>query len=162
MKCLYCVVFCAALVASSGCSKETNKPPANNGANAPAAEAEHHDHGDAPHGGTIADWGGGTYHVEFTVDHGAKSTAVYVLGSDGKTASPINASKLTLTINDPEFQIELTPDPLPGEAADKASRFVGAHENLGIVREFEGTISGEVDGTPYAGDFAVVAGGHAH
>jgi len=30
---------------------------------------EGHDHAPGPHGGTIVDWGGGTYHVEFTVDH---------------------------------------------------------------------------------------------
>jgi hypothetical protein len=31
-----------------------------------------HEHGAGPHGGTLADWGGGKYHVEFTVDHDAK------------------------------------------------------------------------------------------
>ena len=28
-----------------------------------------HSHGAGPHDGTLADWGGGKYHVEFTVDH---------------------------------------------------------------------------------------------
>jgi len=157
MKKLNCVLLCSALFTFGGCGKEEPKPPR---AVTPDSESDQHMHGNGPHGGTIADWGGGTYHVEFTVDHDAKSTAVYVLGSDGKTAAPIKAEKLLLSINEPAFQIELTADPLPGEAAGTSSRFVGAHDNLGIVREFAGTISGEVGGTPYAGDFEEVARGH--
>jgi hypothetical protein len=30
---------------------------------------------------------------------------------------------------------------------------VGTHDSLGVVQEFSGTISGEIDGTPYSGDF---------
>jgi hypothetical protein len=140
-----------------GCGKEpAPQPQANN----EAPTSKEHGHSDAPHGGTLADWGGGAYHVEFTVDHDAKSAAVYILGDDAKTAVPVKAEKLLLTINEPAFQLELTPSPQPGETAETSSRFIGTHENLGIVREFSGTISGEVDGTPYAGDFKEVAGKH--
>ncbi|HRA89307.1 MAG TPA: hypothetical protein PK992_14580, partial [Planctomycetaceae bacterium] len=46
-------------------------------------EGEHaHGHGAGPHDGTLADWGGGKYHVEFTVDHDKQEATVYVLGSD--------------------------------------------------------------------------------
>jgi hypothetical protein len=149
-----------AVTAAIGCGKEPAQPPqATNGASS-ANEQDHH-HGDAPHGGTLTDWGGGAYHVEFTVDHDAKSTAVYILGDDAKTAVPIKAEKLLLTINEPAFQLELTPSPQSTDAAGTSSCFTGTHHNLGIVREFSGTISGEVDGTPYAGDFVEVAGGHA-
>jgi hypothetical protein len=58
-----------------------------------------------------------------------------------------------LSINAPAFQVELSPQPLEGESAGSSSRFVGKHESLGIVREFAGTISGAVDGKPFAGDF---------
>lgn len=133
-------------------------PPA--GADSSAASAEEHHHGEGPHGGTVADWGGGTYHVEFTVDHDKKESAVYILGSDGKSPSPIKADKVLLSVDDPAFEVELMAQPLEGEPDGESSRFVGQHENLGIVREFAGTITGEVDGTPYAGDFAEVA--HAH
>ena len=112
-----------------------------------------HEHGDGPHGGAIADWGGGTYHVEFTVDHDKQEATVYVLGSDAKSAAPVKASSLLLSINEPDFQVTLEPQPLEGESPDTSSRFVGKHESLGIVREFAGTISGEVDGKPFAGDF---------
>ena len=153
----------AALLLPIGCSK-TEEAPAKTAADLAGAVAESsgHTHGDAPHGGTLTDWGGGAYHVEFTVDHDAKSTAVYILGDDAKTASPIKAEKLLLTITEPAFQVELTPEPQVGESDGAASKFVGTHDNLGIVREFAGTISGEVDGTPYAGDFAEVAGDHGH
>jgi hypothetical protein len=77
------------------------------------------------------------------------------LGSDEKTPAPIKATdgKLLLTIKEPSFQVELTAQPLEGEADGNSSRFVGKDEKLGVVQEFAGTISGEVDGTPYAGDF---------
>jgi Txe/YoeB family toxin of Txe-Axe toxin-antitoxin module len=106
-----------------------------------------------PNGGAIADWGGGKYHVEFTVDHDKKQATVYILDNDAKSPAPVKASELVLSVNDPVFEVELKPEPLEGETGGVSSRFVGQHDNLGTVREFAGTISGEVDGTPYAGDF---------
>jgi hypothetical protein len=121
-----------------------------------------HDHGPGPHGGTLADWGGGTYHVEFTVDHGAKEAVVYVLGGDERTPARVELAdgKLLLTIREPAFQVELAAQPLEGETEGRASRYAGRHESLGIVREFAGTISGAVDGTPFAGDFSEQAHDH--
>jgi hypothetical protein len=138
-------------VAALGCGQ-------NNPAGGPAKpdatkQADDHHHGAGPHDGTIAEWGDGTYHVEFTVDHGKQEATVYVLGSDAKMAAPVKTEKLLLSINEPAFQVDLAAKPLDGESAGASSRFVGKHENLGIVREFAGTISGEVNGTPYAGDF---------
>ena len=122
-----------------------------------SAEAADHSHGAGPHGGAVTDWGGGAYHVEFTVDHGKKESTVYVLASDAKTLAPIPAAKLQLSINDPAFQVDLTALPMEGDAPGASSRFVGQHDNFGIVREFAGSITGEVGGTPYAGDFVEVA-----
>ena len=148
-----------------GCQKtttsETKSPP---GTHAHADGSVHkdspegsggHAHGEGPHGGTLSDWGGGKYHVEFTVDHDQHETTVYVLGGDEKTATAIKTpdGKLLLTITDPAFQVELAAQPMDGEAQGTASRFVGKHDKLGVVQEFAGTISGEVEGTPYAGDF---------
>jgi hypothetical protein len=117
-------------------------------------EGEHaHDHGAGPHGGTVADWGGGKYHVEFTVDHGKQEATVYVLGSDEKTPAPIKTDKVSLTIGDPELQADLLPVPLEGETDGVSSRFVGKHEKLGIVQEYAGSMSAEIEGTPYTGDF---------
>lgn len=125
-----------------------------------AGEAGAHEHGPAPHGGTLVDWGGGKYHVEFTVDHPTQKAVVYLLGSDAATASPVNGKGMMLSLSDPVVQIELQPAPLEGEAADRCSRFEGQHEALGKVQEFSGTLSGEIDGTPYAADFAEEAHDH--
>ncbi|MCG6156369.1 hypothetical protein [Rubinisphaera margarita] len=149
-----------------GCEKPATNPTTSSSEEDhghPHEEAEGgHSHGEGPHGGTVADWGGGTYHVEFTVDHDEKSATVYVLGEDQKTPVPVAAESVLLNIKDPAFQVTLEPAPLNGETDGKASRFTGKHESLGIVREFAGTISAEVEGTPYAGNFAEEAHGHGH
>jgi hypothetical protein len=155
----------AATTMALGCTQAPAPPAAAAAKPAAAKEKDHghsHDHGDhhvhgaGPHDGTLADWGGGKYHVEFTVDHDKKETIVYVLGSDEKTPASVKMAdgKLLLTISEPAFQVELAARPLPGESDGRASCYGGTHESLGIVREFAGTISGEVDGTPFAGDFA--------
>ena len=124
-----------------------------------APAPKHAAHGEGPHEGAVADWGGGKFHVEFTVDHDKQEATVFILGDDEKTATPIKAATILLNINDPKFQVELAAAPLEGEAEGTASRFVGKHENLGKVQEFAGSISGEVDGTPYVGDFKEEAHG---
>lgn len=151
------------LLAAAGCQQQA-PAPAPEAKTAPAESKDHNHgegghthggHGAGPHEGTLADWGGGKYHVEFTVDHDKKEATIYVLGSDEKTPAPVKTAdgKLLLSITEPAFQVELTASPLEGEAEGSASRFVGTHESLGIVREFAGTISGDVEGTPYAGEF---------
>lgn len=152
MKRLTCLVLSVAAIVMAGC--ETKAPPAPPVAPPKVQSAEPHGaHGAGPHGGTLADWGGGKYHVEFTVDHDKKQTIVYVLGSDEKTATPIKASKIMVNIIDPASEIEALAQPQEGEADGMSSRFVGTHDNLGKVQEYAGTISGEIDGTPYTGEF---------
>ena len=112
-----------------------------------------HDHGAGPHDGTLADWGGGKYHVEFTVDHDKKEVTVYVLGGDAKTPMPIAAEAIQLTIKDSMMQVELMAAAQEGDSEGSASRFVGNHESLAVVKEYAGTITGVIDGTPYSGDF---------
>ena len=136
-----------------GCGDKKDKNPKSDDAKTTTPAKEEHAHGDGPHGGTVADWGGGAYHVEFTVDHDKKQATVYVLGSDGKTPAPIKSEKIRLIINDPETELDLVAQPQAGEAEGTSSRFVGTHDNIGIVKEFDGTISGEVEGTPYVGEF---------
>ncbi len=116
-------------------------------------KVEGHAHGAGPHGGTIADWGGGKYHVEFIVDHDKKEATAYVFGNDEKTPEPITAESILLTIKEPQLQVDLLPVPLDGESDGKSSRFIGTHDGLATVMEYEGTMSAAVDGTPYAGNF---------
>lgn len=152
----------------TGCDQpaNTHKNGPNSGLSAQAHEhSEHgHSHGAGPHSGTLADWGGGKYHVEFTVDHPSQEATIYILGGDEKTPTPIKAAegKVLLTIKQPAFQVELLAQPLPGETLEACSRFVGKHEGLGTVQEFSGTISAEIEGTPYAADFSEVSHEHAH
>src|SRR5262249_25550281 len=118
-----------------------------------------HAHGKGPHGGAVADWGGGKYHVEFKPNHDTHEATVWILGYDEKTPAPIKAKDGQLfgdikgVKTEDSFQVTLKASPQEGDAEGKASRFVGKHEKLGVKQEFEGTISGEVDGKPYAGDF---------
>jgi hypothetical protein len=162
---LFSLITTSALVLAAGCNgskepdKQTNTPPAAEN-NADHGDHDHAAHGAGPHDGTLADWGGGAYHVEFTVDHDKQQATVYVLGDDEKTAVPIEAKEIQLSISDPAMQVTLKAMPQEGESAGSASRFVGNHESLGVVQEYAGTISGVVDGTPYSGDFKEVA--HAH
>ena len=123
---------------------------------------EGHTHGEGPHGGTIADWGGGTFHVEFTVDHDKQQATAYILGNDEKTPTPIDAEEVTLSIKDPAFTVSLKTSPQDGESEGNASRFVGIHENLGTAKDYEGSMSGVVDGTPYSGNFKEGAEDHDH
>lgn len=112
----------------------------------------------------MADWGGGKYHVEFTVDHDKQEATVYLLGSDEKTPAPVKAKdgQLLLAIKEPSFQVVLKAAPQEKDSAGTSSRFVGKHEKLGKVQEFAGTISGEVNGKPYAGDFKEEPEGPGH
>ncbi|MFO0819246.1 MAG: hypothetical protein U1A77_14965 [Pirellulales bacterium] len=114
-----------------------------------------HAHAAGPNGGTIVDWGRGTYHLEFTVDHQKQQAVVYAYGTDEKTPKAIQPAdgKILLTIQEPSFQLELAADPREGDAEGASSRFVGVHEKLGEERGFAGTLSAQVDGVPYAGDF---------
>jgi hypothetical protein len=158
------IVAFAAVTLLLGCGDPKGASP-KAGTNKPTPQAaqdtkaDHPAHGAGPHGGTVADWGGGKYHIEFTVDHGKQEATVYILGSDEKTATAIKTKdqQLSATIKSVKtkdsFQVALKASPQMGDAEGKASRFVGKHEKLGIEQEFEGTITGEADGTPYFGEF---------
>lgn len=146
-----------AIVLAAGCNQpqEPTQSPAGTGAqeSGHSDDHTHSGHGAGPHDGTLADWGGGKYHVEFTVDHSKKQATVYVLGDDEKTASPISAEEIQLSIQDPPMQLALTAVPQEGDPDGTSSRFVGQHDSLGVVQEYAGTMTGVVEGTPYSGDF---------
>ena len=143
-----------AILAGCNNAKEPQRPSGTQPAgDQTKKKEEHHGHGAGPHDGTVADWGGGKYHVEFTVNHDKKEATVYILGSDEKTPAPIAAKEIQLSIKDPMMQAVLKAAPQEGDPEGSASRFVGNHESLGVVQEYAGTISGVVDGTPFSGDF---------
>ncbi len=156
MKRFFALLACSALLNFVvGCSQApapaTSSTPETSAS--PDTGDKGHSHGEGPHGGTLTDWGGGAYHVEFTVDHDKKEAIVYIVGSDEKSPQPIKADKIQLVINDPMTEMELVALPMEGEVDGVSSRFVGTHDTIGIVKEFSGTLSGEIEGTPYTGDF---------
>lgn len=173
MKRLNYAVVLAALVGWTGCNQPTDPPTETPAATEDAHGHDHdqgthdhgiegHAHGVGPHDGTVADWGGGKYHVEFTVDHDLQQATVYILGSDEKTPTPIDPPFIELSIKEPEMLVTLQASPQEKDPAGKSSRFVGTHEKLGVVQEYAGTMTGVVDGTPYSGDFKEEAHGHDH
>ncbi len=151
-----------ALAAATGCGPKEPATPGPGSNDPPAAgDSGHgHSHGAGPHDGTLADWGGGKYHVEFTVDHDKQEATVYILGGDEKSPAAIAAEEIELSIVDPAMQVTLKAAPVEGDPEGSASRFIGNHEKLGVVQEYAGTISGVVEDTPYSGDFKEEA--HAH
>jgi hypothetical protein len=156
------LLISAMLSLAVGCGQPATPPTVTPAAPEPAAGAhDDHEHGPGPHGGTVLDWGGGAYHLEFTVDHDKQEATIYILGSDEKTPAPIMAETIHLTIDDPMTELDLAAMPLEGEAEGTSSRFVGTHDTIGIVKEFAGTISGEIEGTPYTGDFKEEPHAHA-
>ena len=155
-KALACGVLGCALVV--GCGQPAAQP-----SKAPEKKDDHddHEHGPGPHGGTVFDFG--KYHGEFTVDHATKTATVYILdGKRAKNAEPIAAAKLLVSIKSPAFQVEAVAAADDGHPAGKASRFVAKHDHFGKEQEFEGTVSVEVDGKPYAGDFKEEKHDHDH
>lgn len=136
-----------------GCNKPADAPKADDkkGEKAAKKDDDHGDHGEGPHGGTVIELG--KYHGEFVVDHAKKTATVYILDGKVKNAEAISAAKLSLSIKQPAFQVDLVAVPQDGDPKGKSSRFVATHDNFGKEQEFEGTVSGEIDGKPYLGDF---------
>ncbi|TWT78963.1 hypothetical protein CA13_03600 [Planctomycetes bacterium CA13] len=171
-KAIFALVATVTFISFTGCKQESVTSTSPNTTTANDHGHDHADgegghshaaHGAGPHDGTVADWGGGKFHVEFTVDHDKQQATVYILGADQKTAVSIDAEEIELSITNPEMQVVLKADSQEGDTDGKASRFVGTHQKLGVVQEYAGTLTGVVDGTPYTGEFAEQAHvGHEH
>lgn len=149
LTCLLSVVLFA------GCKNSQESAPKASGTPTVAHghDDDDHSHGTGPHGGTIFDLGGGAYHAEFCMDHDKKQATIYILGGDAKKASPIKADKLALTIKQPAFQLELKATPQTGDPAGSSSCFSGNHANFATKQEFAGSVTVEIAGKPYSGDF---------
>ena len=141
----------AGSLAAAGCAAKTEASKTVAKVEKSEKKGDGHDHGETPHGGTILELG--KDHGEFCVDHGKKQVTVYLLGEDAKTASPIKVEKLLLSIKTPQFQVDLKAEPQASDPKGTSSRFVATHENFAKEQEFEGTVSVEIDGKPYLGDF---------
>lgn len=156
----------AAVGMSAGCGSAP--PAAPKGASKDAGKkAEEHAHGNGPGGGVTFDMG--KYHAEFTVDHPAKEvTVLFIKSVEGKAekdwpAEAVAATELTLAIKETKVKEGadkgkvVAPMTITLKAADakdgKASKFVGSDPGIGNVADFEGTVTGEIDGKPSQGEF---------
>lgn len=136
-----------------GCNKPADTKPAakDTGSAAP------HTHGTGPNSGVVFDLG--SHHAEFTVDHPKQQCTVLILGADEKTPQSIAATEFVLSIKEAKTAEGKVVSPMtitmkPTDAADgKATTFVGTDPGIGNVADFEGTISGEIDGKPASGKF---------
>ena len=113
----------AFIIGCSGSQQPTTPGPQANGEQSTehSDDHSHSGHGAGPHDGTLADWGGGKYHVEFTVDHDKQEATVYILGADEKTPSPIKAEEIQLSISDPVMQVTLKAAPQVDDQIGRAS-----------------------------------------
>jgi hypothetical protein len=167
-------LLAVALLAAVGCGS-SGTGAADKKGGTEAKKSEHHEehgpgphkgtvldeeHGPGPHKGTVLDWG--KYHLEICIDHGKKEARVYVLGADEKSPAPIKCDLLLLEVIAPQFSVELKPEPQAGDPKGKASCFVGTHAQLAIEKEYEGKVSGKVDGKSIEGDFKEEDEAHAH
>lgn len=155
------LVLAILLAALAGCDVRTT-PGGDKAKPAPKASHDDHHHAPGPHGGTIFEFGGGKWHMEFAVDHDKKEARVYVLGDDAKSPAPIKAEKLLLSLKTPRIMIDLKPERQKGDPEGKSSGFVGTHERLGRKQDFEGTVVGKISGKNYVGDFKEGEGDHGH
>lgn len=149
----------ALMIVVSGCGSGNTPKGAKDGkgvAKGGKKDWKDDDHGhphDGPHGGPLVEWGEEEFHVEFTRDKAKQETRAYVLGPDARKYVPIKAAKLVLSVKDPSFQIELTPEPQNGEPSGSSSVYVGKHEKVGVDQRLSGSISAEFNGKPYSGPF---------
>ncbi|CAN5280241.1 hypothetical protein BH11PLA2_BH11PLA2_31220 [soil metagenome] len=161
MKIFNCLRFSLLLsaFALAGCDKPAS--PASTAKVDPpkGGTEEKHDHGKGPNGGVVMDLG--KYHAEFTVDHDKKECTILFVTADDKDAKalPVTCKELTVTTKPsktkegtvvPAMTIKMLPK---DEKEGKAAKFVGTDLTLGNVADFEGTVTGEIDGKPSQGTF---------
>ena len=142
----------ALLAIAVGCSKPNAPQSA-----VKVAEPAPHSHGNGPNGGVVFDLG--KYHGEFNIDHGKQQCMIVILGDDEKTPVAVDATELTVAINetktaDGKVVPAMTVTAKPQDAVGgKASTFVGTHPGIANVADFDGTVVGEIDGKPSQGQF---------
>ncbi len=93
------------------------------------------------------------------MDHNKQECAVLILAGDAKTPMSIGATEFVINIKETKTKEGKVVAPMsitikPEKAVDgKASKFIGSDPGIGNVADFEGTVSGEIDGKPAMGEF---------
>ncbi|MFT4557145.1 MAG: hypothetical protein ACI93T_000854 [Porticoccaceae bacterium] len=92
-----------------------------------------HGHGaHGPNGGEIVEVGNEEFHAEVVVDEDTHRIDVFVLGSDAKTAKPIDATEISVSFKhgDEVEDFKLAAAALDGEAEGQSSKFTLTSEEL--------------------------------
>lgn len=124
----------AALVGTLGCGSEKKDDfkafDRKDAQKAPANPHAGHEHG--PHEGHVIELGSEEFHAEVVDDHGKDELGIYILGSDAKTAKPIEATELVLTFKHGEKteEFKLAAVKQDGDPEGKASFFKITSEAL--------------------------------
>ena len=143
------------------------------------AHDDHSGHGHGhhgPNGGEIVEVCNEEFHAEVVVDEGTHRIDVFVLGSDAKTAKPIDASEISLSFKhgDEVEDFKLTAAAIDGEPEGQSSKFTLTSEELfeelhehseGATLSFTAggeSLSGTVTHTHDHGDDHGDDHGHAH
>lgn len=143
------------LLLATGLALLTGCGPVGTPTSPPKDEPPAHNHPTTgPAGGAIIEWGEEEYHLEFLADHATGEATVYVLDETAKKVTTVTAKTLTLSLTaTPPVTITLDAKPQDGDAAGTSSRFVGKNDALKKEGLFSGSVSGEVDGKNYTGEF---------
>jgi hypothetical protein len=127
----------ALMLGVAGCNGETSTPNATNTNNLEHADdhddehgGEHASHG--PHGGDLIELGEDeSYHAEL-VHADNDDIVIYILGSDAKTAAPIDATEIVVNVvhdgNPEQFKLAASPD--EGDPEGQSSRFSSSDAEL--------------------------------
>jgi hypothetical protein len=119
---------------AAGCNDETSAPATNDhdAEHADADEHGEHDHpSHGPHEGDLIELGGEDYHAEI-VHTDDDEIVIYILGSDAKTAMPIEATEVVINAvhdgNPEQFKLAASAD--AGDPEGKSSRFTSSDAEL--------------------------------
>ncbi len=154
------------LVGLNGCGKE--RP----GGSAVGGAGDEHAHADeGPHGGHIIELGTEEHHAELTHDDATHKVGIYLLGSDAKTAAPIEAESVTINVSADGVpnQYVLPSVPQTGESAGKTSYFEIVSEPLcdivageSAAKSTQARLSLSIGGKPYVGLIETAPHDHDH
>jgi hypothetical protein len=153
-----------------GCG--SSRPAAEGEHGAEAAHADEHAHAEeGPHGGHIIELGNEDHHAELTHDETAHIVGVYFLGSDAKTATPIEAESVMINVSlDGEpSQYTLPAKPQDGEGDGKSSYYELQSEPLEVVvsgkseaKKSHARLNVTIGGKPYVGLIETQPHDHDH
>ena len=159
----------AALLVLNGCTgADTTTEYADAEQNVPSANGHEHEQ-EGPHGGHILEFSENhEYHGEVCFDADTRDVTLYLLGSDMKTPVPVPATDVEFELEegDDEVVVALKADPLPGEDATIASKFVVSGSDLPAsihdIEELHAHVHVTIDGTEYAAGLEHGHDGHDH